>query len=67
MSVDIPQIQSAWVVIKRGHPNKAVVLKQDYPVPSKLKDGQVLVKASGIERVIDSYLKEYHSGSRCCT
>jgi len=40
----IPTKQRAWVVTKRGSPKDAVVLKEDYPVDSKLKKGEVLVK-----------------------
>ncbi|KIJ32415.1 hypothetical protein M422DRAFT_265744 [Sphaerobolus stellatus SS14] len=42
----IPQTQRAWLVIKRGTPSKAVVLKKDFPVPkhAKLKKGEVIVK-----------------------
>ncbi|KIJ44140.1 hypothetical protein M422DRAFT_30646 [Sphaerobolus stellatus SS14] len=43
-SNDIPQAQHAWIVIKRGHPSQAVVLQKDFPVSSKLKKGEALVK-----------------------
>jgi len=43
-SNDIPQNQSAWLSTKRGDPRQTLVLKTDYPVPSNLKDDEVLVK-----------------------
>ena len=41
---DIPKTQNAWLVVRRGTPSKAVVLKKDVAVPSKLDKGEVLVK-----------------------
>ncbi|KAF8504133.1 hypothetical protein BU17DRAFT_58327 [Hysterangium stoloniferum] len=43
-SHEIPTTQRAWVVTKRGSPNEAVILREDFPVDSKLKKGEVLVK-----------------------
>ncbi|KAF8508092.1 quinone oxidoreductase [Hysterangium stoloniferum] len=43
-SSEIPTKQKAWVVVKRSSPKNAVVLKEDYPVNSKLEKGEVLVK-----------------------
>jgi NADPH:quinone reductase-like Zn-dependent oxidoreductase len=40
----IPKTQSAWLVVRRGRPENAVVLKTDVPVPSKLGQGEVLVR-----------------------
>lgn len=40
----IPTLQSAWRVLRRGPPAKALSLEHDVPVPSELKDGEVLVK-----------------------
>lgn len=39
-----PKTQKAWVIAKKGVPKDALVLRTDFPVPSKLKKGQVLVK-----------------------
>ncbi|KAF5387131.1 hypothetical protein D9615_001846 [Tricholomella constricta] len=43
MSV-LPETQRAWIVERRGLPSKALRLRSDWEVPSKLKEGQVLVK-----------------------
>ncbi|KAG8934052.1 hypothetical protein FRC02_010644 [Tulasnella sp. 418] len=40
----IPDTQRAWRVVQRGHPKKALRLRDDVPVLSDLKDGEVLVK-----------------------
>ncbi|KAA1471271.1 NAD(P)-binding protein [Dentipellis sp. KUC8613] len=40
----IPEKQKAWIVVRRGKPKDALVLKTDAPVPSTLKPGEVLVK-----------------------
>ncbi|KAJ3504181.1 hypothetical protein NLJ89_g8070 [Agrocybe chaxingu] len=42
--VEIPDVQQAWVVIRRGRPSHALELKSDWPVPKKLEKGEVLVK-----------------------
>jgi len=39
----IPTTQKAWMVVKRGKPRDALVLKTDVPVP-KPKQGEVLVR-----------------------
>ncbi|EPQ58438.1 NAD P-binding protein [Gloeophyllum trabeum ATCC 11539] len=41
---EIPSKQRAWHVVKRGKPSEALVLASDVPVPSKLAEGEVLVK-----------------------
>lgn len=41
---DIPDVQRAWVVIRRGKPNQALEFKNDWPVPKDLQPGEVLVK-----------------------
>ncbi|KAF9036600.1 hypothetical protein BJ165DRAFT_1532722 [Panaeolus papilionaceus] len=41
---DIPDVQRAWTVVRSGKPSKAVVLKEDWPVPKQLPQGEVLVK-----------------------
>ena len=43
-AVTIPAVQKAWLVVRRGKPSQAVVLKEDYPVPSKLGPNEVLVR-----------------------
>ncbi|KAF8162896.1 hypothetical protein B0H34DRAFT_835459 [Crassisporium funariophilum] len=40
----IPDVQRAWTVIQRGTPATALTLKDDWPVPKQLKEGEVLVK-----------------------
>ncbi|KAG6821093.1 hypothetical protein H0H93_007252 [Arthromyces matolae] len=40
----IPQVQRAWIVVSRGIPAKALSLKSDWPTPSQLKPGEVLVR-----------------------
>ncbi|KAG6919967.1 hypothetical protein DXG01_013316 [Tephrocybe rancida] len=39
-----PQTQRAWIIERKGVPSKALALRSDWPVPSKLKQGDVLVK-----------------------
>ncbi|KAG6897297.1 hypothetical protein C0992_002739 [Termitomyces sp. T32_za158] len=41
---DLPKTQRAWVVERTGPPAKALSLRSDWPVPSQLKPGDVLVK-----------------------
>jgi hypothetical protein len=41
---NIPAVQRAWTVVKRGKPANALVLRSDWPVPQKLEKGEVLVK-----------------------
>ncbi|KAK7695386.1 hypothetical protein QCA50_000022 [Cerrena zonata] len=40
----IPDKQKAWRAVKRGTPAEAIRFDKDAPVPSKLKQGEVLVK-----------------------
>lgn len=40
----IPAVQKAWVNVRRGKPSEAVLFRDDYPVPSKLPPGEVLIK-----------------------
>jgi NADPH:quinone reductase-like Zn-dependent oxidoreductase len=42
--VDTPAVQRAWTVVRRGIPADALVLRSDWPVPKKLKKGEVLIK-----------------------
>lgn len=44
MDSDIPMTMKAWLVVKNGEPRHALALKTDYPVPSKLKSGNILIK-----------------------
>lgn len=44
MAVEIPITMKAWLVVKNGEPKDALSLKTDYPVPSKLKSGNILIK-----------------------
>ncbi|KAJ0121906.1 lcohol dehydrogenase [Diaporthe amygdali] len=46
MAGDIPTTMKAWLVTKNGQPKDALTLKTDYPVPSKIKAGNVLVRVS---------------------
>lgn len=46
MAGDIPSTMKAWLVTKNGQPKDALTLKTDYPVPSKLKAGNILIKVS---------------------
>lgn len=39
-----PQTQQAWIVDRRGEPKDALSFRIDWPVPSKLAKGEVLVK-----------------------
>ncbi|KAK0470520.1 hypothetical protein IW261DRAFT_1553740 [Armillaria novae-zelandiae] len=39
-----PQIQQAWIIDRRGEPKDALSFRTDWPVPSKLAKGEVLVK-----------------------
>ncbi|KAG6874090.1 hypothetical protein C0995_006947 [Termitomyces sp. Mi166 len=41
---DLPKTQRAWIVERTGSPAKALSLRSDWPVPSQLKPGEVLVK-----------------------
>ncbi|PFH52444.1 hypothetical protein AMATHDRAFT_140283 [Amanita thiersii Skay4041] len=41
---DLPELQQAWLVIRRGSPSDALSFRTDWPVPTKLKPGEVLVK-----------------------
>jgi NADPH:quinone reductase-like Zn-dependent oxidoreductase len=43
-STQIPSTQKAWRVVRRGSPADAVILEADVPVPSDIKEGEVLVK-----------------------
>lgn len=40
----IPDVQRAWIAVRRGKPVKALVLQEEWPVLKKLKDGEILVK-----------------------
>jgi NADPH:quinone reductase-like Zn-dependent oxidoreductase len=44
VATKIPIVQKAWVNVRRGKPSNAVVFREDYPVPSKLSPGEVLVR-----------------------
>ncbi len=39
-----PTTQKAWVVERMGHPSKALKFHSDWPVPSEIPKGHVLVK-----------------------
>ncbi|KAH0584321.1 Zinc-type alcohol dehydrogenase-like protein C16A3.02c [Termitomyces sp. J132] len=41
---DLPKTQRAWIVERTGPPAKALSLRSDWPVPSQLEPGEVLVK-----------------------
>lgn len=40
----IPDVQRAWVVVRRGKPADAIILKNDWPVSKNLEQGEVLVR-----------------------
>lgn len=40
----VPSVQTAWRIVRRGIPAKALSFDHDVPVPSVLEDGEVLVK-----------------------
>ncbi|KAF8188383.1 hypothetical protein BJ912DRAFT_1107585 [Pholiota molesta] len=40
----IPDVQRAWIAVRRGKPADAIVLKEDWPVPKQLEEGEVLVQ-----------------------
>ncbi|KAF8968381.1 hypothetical protein BDZ97DRAFT_1916217 [Flammula alnicola] len=40
----IPDVQRAWVNVRRGAPAQALTLKQDWPVPKNLAPREVLLK-----------------------
>lgn len=46
MAGDIPSTMKAWLVTKNGQPKDALTLKTEYPVPSKIKAGNVLIRVS---------------------
>lgn len=37
-------LQKAWIIERQGLPSKALKLRSDWEVPTKLKPGEVLVK-----------------------
>lgn len=41
---NIPKTMKAWLVTKNGEPKDALSLKTDYPVPARVKSGNLLVK-----------------------
>ena len=43
-TAQIPATQKAWVVVRRGKPERALELKKDAPVSTKLENGEVLVR-----------------------
>ena len=40
----LPKHQRAWIIYRRGRPQTALALRDDWDVPSNLKHGEVLVK-----------------------
>lgn len=40
----IPATQRAWIIERRGPPARALKLRSDWEVPTKLNQGEVLVK-----------------------
>ncbi|KAK0495808.1 hypothetical protein EDD18DRAFT_1286241 [Armillaria luteobubalina] len=43
-----PQTQRAWIISRKGVPKDALSFKTDWPVPSKLAKGEVLVKVQAV-------------------
>jgi NADPH:quinone reductase-like Zn-dependent oxidoreductase len=41
---ELPETQKAWIAVRRGSPRSALELRTDWPVPTKLEQGEVLVK-----------------------
>ena len=41
---NIPATQKAWIIERRGLPASSLKLRNDWEVPNKLKQGEVLVK-----------------------
>lgn len=41
---DIPDTQKAWLVTRQGKPAQSLKLVPDWPVPKKLRPGEVLVR-----------------------
>ncbi|KZV71490.1 NAD(P)-binding protein [Peniophora sp. CONT] len=44
MAATVPTTQRAWICTGRGTPNKVLRLETNYPVPSQLPKGNVLIK-----------------------
>lgn len=40
----LPKTMKAWIVTKNGEPRDALTLRSDYPVPSQVKAGNLLVR-----------------------
>lgn len=53
----IPETQRSWRVVSQGRPSQALKLDNAFPVPSKLKSGEVLVKvqAAALNPVLDFF------------
>lgn len=43
-TIQIPETQRVWKVVRSGEPSKALELDEHAPVPSKLADGEVLIR-----------------------
>jgi len=43
----VPARQRAWRIVRKGEPPKALVLDNDFPVPT-LKPGEVLVRVQAV-------------------
>lgn len=44
MTANLPSVQQAWRIIRKGAPAKALILDLDFPVPTKIPAGEILVK-----------------------
>jgi NADPH:quinone reductase-like Zn-dependent oxidoreductase len=44
MSANLPSVQKAWRIVRRGDPVTALVLDTHVPVPTKIPAGDVLLK-----------------------
>ena len=42
--IAVPDKQKAWVIVKRGKPQDALVFDENAPVPSDLGEGEILIK-----------------------
>ena len=43
-AASLPSVQTAWKIVRRGDPAKALVKEENAPVPKKILQGSMLVK-----------------------
>lgn len=44
MAADLPTVQRAWRIVRRGAPSEALILDTNFPVPTEIPTGEILVK-----------------------